>query len=910
MSLKSWNISFTHGELNNFLRRKRMRPTLDNVNDLYTPRQVNTDSSPRHFSSKFSDSRQPSLTNLSHHGSGLEDHVTTPSYSDQFETPSRAVSRVSSCRLSIVDPSETSSVRTGTPPPVNSVNVSLNRDICSQSTSCAQLINLAVSKGHIFNAVNWATCLHRLAKLFPTEAKNHRSTVVRFLSQAHEVLMSQSEGSKFQPQHLATLLWAMAKLSIIDTAFVEDLVQRSMDVYESLKAQDMANIAWSLAKMGITHLRMFNIICNRISDRTGIIKQFKPMEIASTTWAFGTVGAKGMGVSDISVVIESLVSECLERDLREFSPQALANVLWALAKLSYPHERLFSAFGNHIIDSYRLREFKPQEIANVVWAMQCVKLVHSRLYSEIVSGKSINWSVFDPHALATVCGAMMNLVDLNFAMIIANRVISSKIKNGFSIGHCGVLLSELSPHLSNPTVATAASMLTEKLLAELAPGTCIDVHTVRGLIATLPDSGKVLDQISRCSLVEAEYGSSFQLANIHYCLCKLSGISSDPAAATELEKKIATLAISIGFTVTSVPMGFVTVVVSTVAKYGLISDELVTAIELFLGHSDLMNAKIDDSIPLLLVLSGTLGKHPRALAICRLVAASTIENLRRGQADLNLVGDAVTSVNRIDYAVGSANPDEVALAVMAASISDAMFIRSIEFSANTEALSRVVYGISEFVSRHPKCSLDSHVRSLTQVGLSIAQNAQVIASTFSLGGLCRMIAACYSLEMEAGYKALISICINQGSLLTQCMQSGPGGLKLLRENLESLSLFCKVVAAHVVSGNVPGSWVQPGSGLAQKDMDDVFSLEGALSLSVALGNVGAVEAQKDIIGHWVLPLMTKSVGGNSAVDMSNPTGFVGSLLASPQLGATREERLRSYSDLLSQCIPNQGFGDI
>ena len=888
-----------------------MKPTLDNVNDLFSSRQVNTDSSPRNFKSRFADSRQPSLTNLSHHGLGLEDHVTTPSYSDQFETPSRAISRVSSCRLSNVDLSETSSVRTGTPPPpVNSVNVSLNRDICSQSTSCAQLINLAVSKGHIFNAVNWATCLHRLAKLFPTEAKNHRSTVVRFLSQAHEVLMSQSEGSKFQPQHLATLLWAMAKLSIIDSAFVEDLVQRSMDVYESLKAQDMANIAWSLAKMGITHLRMFNIICNRISDRTGIIKQFKPMEIASTTWAFGTVGAKGMGVGDISVVIESLVSECLERDLREFSPQALANVLWALAKLAYPHERLFSAFGNHVLDSHRLREFKPQEIANVVWAMQCVKLVHSRLYSEIVSGKSINWSVFDPHALATVCGAMMNLVDLNFALIIANRVIASKIKNGFSIGHCGVLLSELSPHLSNPTVATAASMLTEKLLSDLAPGTCVDIHTVRGLMATLPDSTKVMDQISRCSFVEAEYGSSFQLVNIHYCLCKLSAYPSDGAAA-EIEKKISSLAVSIGFTVSSVPMSFVTVVVSTVAKHGMITDELVTAIELFLGHSDLMNAKIDDTIPLLLVLSGALGKHQRALAICRLLAASSIEKLRHGQADLVLVGDVVTAVNRIDYAVGNANPDEVALAVMAASISDAMFIRSVEFGGNTEALTRVVYGISEFVSRHPKCSLDSHVRSLTQVGMTIAQNAQSLASSFSLGGIARLIAACYSLDMETGYKALISLCMNQGSLLTQCMQSGPGGLKLLRENLESLSLFCKVVAAHVVSGNVPGSWVQPGSGLAQKDNDDVFSLEGALSLSVALGNVGAVEAQKDIIGHWVLPLMTKSVaGGASSIDVNNPTGFVGSLLASPQLGATREDRLRSYSDLLSQCIPNQGFGDI
>jgi hypothetical protein len=235
-----------------------------------------------------------------------------------------------------------------------------------------------------------------------------------------------------------------------------------------------------------------------------------------------------------------------------------------------------------------------------------------------------------------------------------------------------------------------------------------------------------------------------------------------------------------------------------------------------------------------------------------------------------------------------------------------MFIRSSEFTSNTEVLTRVLYAISEFVSRHPKCSIENHVRSLGKLACGILNTGSI--STFSLSGLARLISACYSLDMDES-RLVIASC--QGSLLTRCIQSGPGGLKLLRENLDSLSLFCKVVAAHVVSGNLPGSWVQPGDGLSQKDMDDVFSLEGALCLSVALGNVGAVDAQKDIIGHWVLPLMTTSAvaanGGSSSNDSSDAaTGFIGSLLASPQL-TNRQDRLRSFSDILTQFIPPSVF---
>ena len=866
-----------------------MKSEYSRMNELSRLQTPDVDSKHAALRQKLAQSKSSSFPSFSP-SIFLEDTHTTPtSHSCEAETPTGEFLRGNSARYSVTEYSETSSTRAATPPPpVNSVNVSLNREICSQSTSCAQLINLAVSKGHIFNAVNWATCLHRFAKLFPTEAKNHRSTIARFLSQAHEVLLSASEGAKFQPQHLATLMWAMAKLSIIDSGFVGDLIERSIGVCDSLKAQDMANIAWSLAKMGVVHQRMFGIICTRISDRKGIINQFKPMEIASTTWAFGTVGAKGMGVSNISVVIESLVSECLSRELREFSPQALANVMWALAKLQYPHERLFKAFGDHVVDSHRLREFKPQEIANVVWSMQSNNLVHKRLYSEIVHGKAINWAVFDPHALATVCGAMMELVDVNFALVIASRVISSKlVKSGFSISHCGLLLCELSSHLSNPAVAAAASLLAEKLVGEISTGSAVDIHTIRGLVSTVvssPSTNKLIDQLSRCCLVESEYAVSCQLVNIEFVLLKLASCCPPSLASQDLSRKIIILAKSIASSAVC-SLSLLATLTTAAFRYSLLDAEMMSICETVLSRSDLMNAKPEHIVPLLSVIS----EQASGLALSRLLAASCLEKIPQ-TSHVELVAEVVVSANRIDFSFGgNQHPDPVAEAVIVSALNDCVVVRPLQYSG--EVFSKVLYGASEFAAR--RSTSCKHV--LASAG-TLCEMASSSASSLSLSALARLIAAAFTLEMHAVCNSVISTSLAQQTLLAQCIQSGPGGLKLLRENLESFSLYCKVVSAHLSAGVLPGIWVQASDLLTRADLENVFSLEGALCLSVALGNVGAVEAQKDVISNWVLPLMGSSCNTSDEED--------GSVCKNSE----PEDPLQSsYADLLSLCMPHSGF---
>ena len=822
------------------------------VNDKYTTRQSSyTDNTQSRVDPKYSRYGQQPLTRYSSPSINIDDGATTPSFSENAQTPTRGLTRLSSCRLSVSNFSETSSTRAATPPPsVSSLNVSLNREICSQSTSCAQLINLAVSKGHVFNAVNWATCLHRLAKLFPTEAKNHRSTVIRFLGQAHEVLKSASEGSKFQPQHLATLLWAQAKLSIVDPSFVHSLVEKAIAVIDSLKAQDMANIAWSLAKLNLCLENMFGVICEKIVS-CSIIVQFKPMEIASTTWAFGTVGRAGMGVADIGPVMNTLVSECLSRDLRDFSPQALANVLWALSKLAFFHPEMYTQFGNHIVQAHRLREFKPQEIANVVWAMNNVGFAHCELFKEIVSSKNVNWAVFDSHALATVFGGMMDHFELPFALMIAQRVLQNggpgrgaRQVGGFSQSHSGLFLYGLSPFRSHPMIDSAISVLTEKLLVDCSgEGAVLDIFAVCGLIKSLPQTVQLMELLSQYTIVEAEYGSARSMC-ASLCTVLECGGALAKNALVGLTKNTSTMI----YTVAEIQR-----IVSLGSNFGNL-DEWVIA----------QSVKMDKfgDILQLMKTSETVGKS---------------------------VPVSVLSVH-----VKEAAPSEVALLVdllynavpvLALVLSDIVCVRPGVYFQDFESLAQIVYKCCQV------SEVNSHVASLLQLTFGVLNKTG--GAQHSLDSLAKIVAAGYVLEIDT--RPLIMGVLGK-TLLGQCCQAGPGGLVLLRENLNSFSLYCRVVAAYVSSGQLPGSWVLPSPPLSPIDTADESALASALALSVALGNIGAVEQQKDIIGQWVLPLMTPNT--------PTPTNKETVWSISPFFAPTaRSERLGSI-DLLNMCIPN------
>ena len=92
------------------------------------------------------------------------------------------------------------------------------------------------------------------------------------------------------------------------------------------------------------------------------VKSFKPQEVANLMWALATLGM------DPGAELATVMSRRAVESAGEFKPQEVANLMWALATLGVdPGAELATAMSRRAVAS--AGEFKPQEVANLMWAL-------------------------------------------------------------------------------------------------------------------------------------------------------------------------------------------------------------------------------------------------------------------------------------------------------------------------------------------------------------------------------------------------------------------------------------------------------------------------------------------------------------------------------------------------------------
>lgn len=64
----------------------------------------------------------------------------------------------------------------------------------------------------------------------------------------------------------------------------------------------------------------------------------------------------------------------IDRPLRDFKPQEIANSVWAFATLKSPHPEFFSRVAEEV-ESRNLEGFDGQNIGNTIWAYAAMGLV-------------------------------------------------------------------------------------------------------------------------------------------------------------------------------------------------------------------------------------------------------------------------------------------------------------------------------------------------------------------------------------------------------------------------------------------------------------------------------------------------------------------------------------------------------
>ena len=294
-----------------------------------------------------------------------------------------------------------------------------------------------------------------------------------------QVVQVASHQAGFKPQEIANLLWALAKLvengllkldhgglaNEAVTALLPQVVQvAQVESHQAgFKPQEIAILLWALAKLvenGLLQLDQGDLANGALTALLPQVVQvaqveshqagFKPQGIANLLWALAKLVENGLlqldqgGLANraLTALLPQVVQVAqVESHQAGFTPQGVANLLWALAKLVENGllqldqgglvNRALTALLLQVVQVAQVEShqagFIPQHIANLLWAL--AKLVENGLI-KLDQGDLANGAVtallpqvvqvaqveshqagFIPHHIANLLWALAKLVE-------------------------------------------------------------------------------------------------------------------------------------------------------------------------------------------------------------------------------------------------------------------------------------------------------------------------------------------------------------------------------------------------------------------------------------------------------------------------------------------------------------------
>ncbi|WBA82147.1 DUF1601 domain-containing protein [Endozoicomonas sp. GU-1] len=258
-----------------------------------------------------------------------------------------------------------------------------------------------------------------------------KETVAALLPHVKTMAESTQEKDRFIPQHIANLLWALAKLvenglelekaptlkEAVNTLLplVKTMVE-SKEARDHFKPQEVANLLWALAKLVDNGLELEKTpklkeavaaLLLRVKTRVESKEEkdyFNTQAIANMLWAVVKLLEHGLELEKAlklteaaAVLLPNLKTKAESTEEKgQFIPQHIANLVWAVAKLvdnglaleTTPMlKEAMAALLPHVKTKTESTEekdhFKPQEVTNLVWAL--AKLVDNGLELEKVA---------------------------------------------------------------------------------------------------------------------------------------------------------------------------------------------------------------------------------------------------------------------------------------------------------------------------------------------------------------------------------------------------------------------------------------------------------------------------------------------------------------------------------------------
>mmetsp|Transcript_2709 Transcript_2709/g.4833 ORF Transcript_2709/g.4833 Transcript_2709/m.4833 type:complete len:763 (+) Transcript_2709:24-2312(+) len=226
---------------------------------------------------------------------------------------------------------------------------------------------------------NIAMAAHRLASLVQSQkmARDDALTIAMpaVASKFH------SMPQKFSGRDLATFATACARMGYKDLHNTTVICRYVPEHVRDSTSQGLANIAYSLAKLGVQAsdpaFSDIALLCTQ-GGLMGRLRVFKPQELAMLAWAYVIVDGPALPGSRLSALLQAVCSEATTL-ADDFYPREAAMLLWACARAHFKQPEMFRRIGERAIKI--LHSFKPQELANCCWAFAKLDIKNGRLFS-------------------------------------------------------------------------------------------------------------------------------------------------------------------------------------------------------------------------------------------------------------------------------------------------------------------------------------------------------------------------------------------------------------------------------------------------------------------------------------------------------------------------------------------------
>lgn len=148
----------------------------------------------------------------------------------------------------------------------------LNREI-THAGSSAEITALCHTRLHEFDTVNFVTAIHRLARNQGGQSSSALGPIVQHL---------QEKAGELKVQQLANTAWSFARLLISNGPLCDAISPAALQSIPQFGAQEFANIAWSFAKRCVLTVPMMDSLA---AEAINIIGDFLPQHLGNTAWA-------------------------------------------------------------------------------------------------------------------------------------------------------------------------------------------------------------------------------------------------------------------------------------------------------------------------------------------------------------------------------------------------------------------------------------------------------------------------------------------------------------------------------------------------------------------------------------------------------------------------------------------------